>query len=92
MTAQQHTPATVSEFNVGRYCLSEDECIADGIDFAAYERGIADAAAAFSKNAAPTEQSELAKVLSVLRDWQNTTDLDAEADRIEALLSPGAAK
>ena len=44
-------PAKVTEFNVGRYCLSEDDCRADGIDFAAYERGIADAAAAFARNA-----------------------------------------
>jgi len=40
----------VTEFNVGRYCLSEDDCIADGINFAAYERGVADAAAAFARN------------------------------------------
>lgn len=41
---------TVTEFNVGRFCLGEDECIAQGIDFSAYERGIADASAAFSRN------------------------------------------
>lgn len=40
----------VTEFNVGRWCLSEDECIAQGIDFAAYERGVADAAKAFGQN------------------------------------------
>ena len=41
---------TINEFNVGRYCLSEDDCIAEGLNFAAYERGIADAAAAFSRS------------------------------------------
>ncbi len=40
----------VTEFNVGRWCLSEDECIAQGISFEAYERGVADAAAAFARN------------------------------------------
>ena len=35
----------VTEFNVGRWCLSEDDCIEQGIDFAAYERGVDDAAA-----------------------------------------------
>lgn len=51
-----HAPAPiqpqpkVTEFNVGRWCLSEDECIAAGIDFAAYERGVADAAKAFGGN------------------------------------------
>lgn len=29
-------------FSVGRYCFSEDDCIANGIDFAAYERAIND--------------------------------------------------
>jgi hypothetical protein len=43
----------VTPYNVGRWCLSEDECIAQGIDFAAYERGVADAAAAFARNAMP---------------------------------------
>jgi len=41
---------TVTAFNVGRFCLSEDDCIAQGIDFSAYERGVADAAEAFSRN------------------------------------------
>ena len=42
----------VTEFNVGRWCLSEDDCIEQGIDFAAYERGVADAATAFGRNRA----------------------------------------
>jgi hypothetical protein len=41
---------TVTEFNVGRWCMSEDECIAAGINFAAYERGVIDAANAFARN------------------------------------------
>lgn len=40
----------VTQYNVGRWCLSEHECIYLGIDFAAYERGVADAAAAFGRN------------------------------------------
>lgn len=48
---ERATPA-VTEFNVGRWCLSEDDCIEQGIDFAAYERGVADAAAAFGRNRA----------------------------------------
>jgi hypothetical protein len=40
----------VTEYNVGRWCLSEDDCIAQGIDFAAYERGVSDAAQAFANN------------------------------------------
>lgn len=47
----------VTQYNVGHWCLSEDECIAEGINFAAYERGVADAAKAFRQNAAPTAQS-----------------------------------
>lgn len=43
----------VSKFNVGRFCLSEDDCIEQGIPFYAYERGVADAAEAFGRNAAP---------------------------------------
>lgn len=42
----------VTEFNVGRWCLGEDDCIAQGIDFPAYERGVADAAKAFGRNTA----------------------------------------
>ena len=42
---QQVTPS-----NVGRWCLSEDDCRAAGIDFAGYERGVRDAAEAFSSN------------------------------------------
>jgi len=48
---ERATPA-VTEFNVGRWCLSEDDCIEQGIDFAAYERGVADAATAFGRNRA----------------------------------------
>ena len=48
----------VTEYNVGRWCLSEDECIAQGIDFAAYERGVADAAKAFRRNAAAVPMSQ----------------------------------
>lgn len=40
----------VTEFNVGRWCMSEDDCIAAGINFAAYERGVSDAAKAFGQN------------------------------------------
>ena len=40
----------VTEFNVGRFCLSEDDCIAEGLHFGSYERGVADAAAAFARN------------------------------------------
>lgn len=47
---QSEGEAVVTEFNVGRFCKSEDECIAQGIDFAAYERGVADAATAFGRN------------------------------------------
>lgn len=50
ITADEVRMLTVTEFNVGRFCLGEDECIAQGIDFSAYERGIADASAAFSRN------------------------------------------
>lgn len=42
--------AEVTEFNVGRYCLSEDDCIAEGLHFGAYERGVEDAAKAFGRN------------------------------------------
>lgn len=35
--------------SVGRYCLSEDDCIANGINFAAYERGVNDAASAIER-------------------------------------------
>jgi hypothetical protein len=40
----------VTPYNVGRWCLSEDECRAGDIDFASYERGISDAALAFGMN------------------------------------------
>ena len=49
-TTQAVRMLTVTAFNVGRFCLSEDDCIAQGIDFSAYERGVADAAEAFSRN------------------------------------------
>ena len=32
---------------LGRFCLSEDDCIVAGIDFSAYERGLSDAIEAF---------------------------------------------
>lgn len=34
---------------IGRFCLSEDDCIVAGIDFSAYERGLSDAIEAFGK-------------------------------------------
>lgn len=30
----------VNQFNVGQHCLSEEECIRQGINFAGYERGV----------------------------------------------------
>ena len=42
----------VTTCNVGRFCLSEDECTQQGIDFSAYERGVKDAAQAFTSNTA----------------------------------------
>jgi hypothetical protein len=47
----------VTAFNVGSFCLSEDECIAQGINFAAYERGVSDAADAFLRNASALTQT-----------------------------------
>lgn len=35
--------------SIGRFCLSEDDCIVAGIDFSAYERGLSDAIEAFRK-------------------------------------------
>jgi len=59
MSEVKHTPGpwsrarpTVTEFNVGRWCLSEDECIADHIDFRSYELGVIDAARAFGNDRA----------------------------------------
>ena len=46
---------TVTPYNVGRYCLSEDACIAASINFAAYERGVSDAARAFEQNAVASQ-------------------------------------
>lgn len=43
-------PKRVTPSNVGSHCMSEDECMAAGIDFAAYERGVADAAEAFGRD------------------------------------------
>ena len=50
--APQATPPSpdVKPSNVGQWCMSEDECRAAGIDFAAYERGVSDAAEAFGRN------------------------------------------
>jgi hypothetical protein len=76
----------VTEYNVGRWCLSEDECIVEGIDFAAYERGIADAAKAFGQNAAlaaaavAAERERCAKVCDDLHHkwrWDNDPDSDS---------------
>lgn len=69
----------VTQFNVGRWCLSEDECIAQGINFAAYEKGVSDAAEAFGRNRAPTLP------LLTDADWQAIAD---SSDRI----IPGALK
>ena len=41
---------SVKPSNVGQWCMSEDECRAAGIDVAAYERGVSDAAEAFGRN------------------------------------------
>ena len=78
-THQDFHPAarpTVTEFNVGRWCLSEDECIADHIDFRSYELGVIDAARAFgndraalagqAKSAAPVEPAGLRATLKAL--------------------------
>ncbi len=56
----------VTQFNVGRWCLSEDECIDRGIDFAAYERGVSDAAAAFGRNSLLASQAKQAGPTGVL--------------------------
>lgn len=59
----------VTEFNVGQWCMSEDECIAAGINFAAYERGVSDAAQAFARNPQTT--------YPILTDeeWQDVADI-----------------
>jgi hypothetical protein len=58
----------VTEFNVGRWCLSEEECIAQDINFAAYERGVSDAAKAFSGNPSPlSDESEFDRLFRILR-------------------------
>lgn len=57
--------ALVTEFNVGRWCLSEDECIAGGINFAAYERGVLDAAKAFGQNVTAPSQKPAAWMAKV---------------------------
>ena len=48
----------VTEFNVGRYVMNEDDCRAEGLDFRAYERGVADAAAAFARNMGTAQGAE----------------------------------
>lgn len=78
----------VTEFNVGRWCLSEDDCIAGGIDFSAYERGVSDAATAFSRNtskAATSHSTEptsnafdvAARLVRELQDETATRDKEA---------------
>ena len=54
-SAQRQDKTVVTEFNVGARCLSEDDCIAQGINFAAYERGVSDAAQAFGRD--PVERA-----------------------------------
>lgn len=51
LTAQRDTllAAYKQTSSIGRFCLSEDECIVAGIDFSAYERGLSDAIEAFGK-------------------------------------------
>jgi hypothetical protein len=82
----------VTKYNVGFFCLSEDDCIEQGISFAAYERGVADAAEAFSatpenevgplRAAAPVQPAEplrmltLPGVISWLERQASNTDTD----------------
>jgi hypothetical protein len=68
-TEAQRQPVT--EFNVGRWCLSEDECIAQGINFPAYERGVRDAANAFGLNrrsGVPADRLHAAIMTNAARD------------------------
>lgn len=74
----------VTQFNVGRWCLSEDDCIAAGINFAGYERGVSDAAEAFGRNSRQSERvKELERDAARYRwlrdcgpDWQHLNILD----------------
>jgi len=52
---------------IGQWCMSEDECIAEGIDFASYELGVGDAAKAYDLNS------------PFVREWQGLTDEEAFA-------------
>lgn len=64
-TTQKPSPdQPVTPFNVGRWCMSEDDCIARGIDFSAYERGVNDAADAFSQNQPTKPQPTTASPLT----------------------------
>jgi hypothetical protein len=81
---------TVTEFNVGRFCLSEDECIAQGINFTGYERGVSDAAQAFALNArqrpALPTVDELAQEIRRV-DGKHTLGAGALAEKLHEWLS-----
>jgi hypothetical protein len=57
----------VTKFNVGSFCLSEDECIAQKISFAAYERGVSDAADVFD-NSIRAENEKLNEQVATLAE------------------------
>lgn len=60
--AEQALVPRVTAHNVGQWCKSEDDCIAQGIDFPAYEQGVADAAEAMSRQPAlPPKVAQWAK-------------------------------
>jgi hypothetical protein len=77
----------VTPYNVGRFCLSEDDCIEQNINFAAYERGIADAADAFGRN------ENLVPILQALFDaeLEKCMAWDGKEDQMLAVANARAA-
>ena len=56
----------VTPYNVGRFVLSEDACIASCLDFRAYEQGVSDAADAFGRDPLNTHAPKLLAALEAI--------------------------
>lgn len=65
--ANARKPPRVTQYNVGRFVLSEDACIASCIDFSAYEQGVSDAADAFAMDPLNVHAPELLESVKELK-------------------------
>ena len=83
----------VTPYNVGRFCLSENECIRQGLSFTSYEKGVSDAADAFGNDRLLNAATDLLEALQELfaAEMEHVLMGDGKDDQVAAIAKARAA-